>query len=1031
MDSEATLTPLERLQQLLRDLLQLDLVDLDFGIYRLLRLKHDEVTAFLEEQLPGAVDAAFEAVSDEERARIDEEVETLGDRVRDDIAPDALAADGSISPEYRDVKAKAIRELVDEYESARARLGAVETTDEQRAEVFNHLYAFFRRYYEDGDFIPKRRRSAREHYVIPYNGEETLLHWANHGQHYVKNAEVFKDYAFSVEGDLVSEPFRVRFVLSDADLPPGDTKGDARYFFPLTDRVEWDGERRVLELPFHYRLPTEEEAADHGRTRVQETILQEALQSLLEAVPEADVRNALGTTDGDPAEADEEESPTLLFRHLRRFTRRNTSDYFVHRDLAGFLERELEFYIKDQIVNLGDLDSDVNARQRMLRVFRSLAGQLITFLAQIEEVQKRLFEKLKFVLRTDYLVLIEAVSRDLWDEVLANDEQLAEWQHLFHIDPETDLLNPEGEVNESFLERNPTLVVDTSLFPDEFRTRVLESFDDIDAATGGILIRSENYQALRLLEARFRDQVKCIYIDPPYNTGSDDFLYKDRYQHSSWLSMMEERLRSGRHLLADDGAIFVSVDDNEQPNLRRLGDTVFGRNNFVDTVIWQKVYAPKSTARQFSASHDFVTVYAKSSKDWTPNLLPRSDEANARYTNRDDDPRGPWKPGDLSARNYYSKGEYEVTSPSGEVFSNPPGTYWRVSYEKFQEVDADNRIWWGEEGDNMPAIKRFLSEVKEGMVPQTLWPYEEVGHTQEAKKELMAILDFPRNEDVLQTVKPTRLIRRIVHLASDPGDWVMDFFAGSGTTGHAVLDHNRESEDGPRRFLLVEQGEYFDRMVVRRITRALFASEWKDHEPASDADAAGLLPIVKVLRLESYEDALHSLASADTDEKEAPRRDAVRNTLGDDEYRLRYLARLPLESSTSLLDLERLEHPFRYEFEVLTDAGPTTQNVDLVETFNLLYGLRVRKIRRWVNEDDGERSYLAVTGDDAEGQRVLVLWRDMEDLDAAVERAFLEARMEASEDAPFDLVLINGDSTVPGVRSLDPIFKARMEARET
>jgi adenine-specific DNA-methyltransferase len=1019
-------SPLDRLQDLLRELFQLDRADLDFGVYRLLRAKRDEVRAFLEEQLPEAVQEAFAEEGAAERAGLENEVSALADQIRTDVDEDAIDADGSVAPEFRQIKAKAARELIARYEELRSRVESVRTTEAHQEEVFNHLYAFLHRYYEDGDFIPKRRYGSRERYAVPYGGEETLLHWANRDQHYVKNAEVLRDYAFTLEGDLLADSCRVRFTLTRANLPTGDRKGDSRYFFPVAEEVEWDERRRVLTVPFHYRLPTEGEAVGLGRAGVQEAIIEDRIDEVLDAIPDGAVRAALMPKQTTDEEVEPDETPPLV-RHLRRFVKRQTSDYFVHRDLKGFLERELEFYLNDQVLRTGDL-VEGSARLRMLRVLRAVAGQVIAFLSELEEVQRLLFEKRKFVLRTDYLVLMHAVPRELWEKVLQNQAQLEDWRRLFHLDPAEDLLNPDGEINETVLENHPTLVVNTAHFDEDFRDRLLEGFDDLDESIGGILIHSENYQALRLIEPRFRGEVRCIYIDPPYNTGSDDFLYRDRFQHSSWLSMMEERLALGRALLAGNGSMFVSIDDHEHAHLRLVADRVFGPGNFVDTVIWEKVYAPKSTARHFSASHDFITVHARSAATWTPNLLPRSDAADARYTNRDDDPRGPWKPSDLSARNYYSKGEYEVTSPSGKTFRNPPGTYWRVSPERFQELDDDNRIWWGEEGDNMPALKRFLSEVRDGMVPQTLWRYKDVGHTQEAKKELMAIVDFPRTEDVFQTVKPTRLIRRIIHLASDPGDWVVDYFAGSGSTGHAVLNHSREQE--PRRFILIEQGAYFDQMVVQRISRAFYSSSWKERRPTrgDPGQSENLFPLVKVLRLESYEDALHNIAGEETLERVANREDAVRSVSGPSDYRLQYLVRLPLEASDTMLNLTKLEHPFAYEMEILTDEGPEIRQVDLLETFNLLYGLRVKRLERWVNEEDGDRLYRAVIGKDAQGRRTLVLWRDMADLDAGKERTFLESRIEEIEEGPFDTILINGDSTVPGVRSLDPEFKARLQA---
>jgi len=330
----------------------------------------------------------------------------------------------------------------------------------------------------------------------------------------------------------------------------------------------------------------------------------------------------------------------------------------------------------------------------------------------------------------------------------------------------------------------------------------------------------------------------------------------------------------------------------------------------------------------------------------------------------------------------------------------------------------------------MPRLKRFFSEVKRGIIPQTLWLYEDVGHTQDAKKELVAIVDFERNEDVLNTVKPTALVQRMLHIATQSGDrdTVLDFFAGSGTTGHAVINLNRE-DDGGRRFVLVEMGEHFDNILMPRILRTMYCPTWKDGQP-KDYPQLHLMEwpdwvertprLVQVVRLEFYEDSLHNLVTPDTLEREQKRAAAYKKIMGEQAYRLHYLVRLPLESNASMLSIDKLAHPFDYTLEVLTDEGPVVERIDLVETFNALYGLQVEQIERWEHPEDG-REYRAVMAK-KNGKRVLVLWRDMEGLDVEQERAWLEPRIKG-----FDEVLINGNTAVPGIGSLDSVFKQQME----
>jgi adenine-specific DNA-methyltransferase len=353
-----------------------------------------------------------------------------------------------------------------------------------------------------------------------------------------------------------------------------------------------------------------------------------------------------------------------------------------------------------------------------------------------------------------------------------------------------------------------------------------------------VIVHGDNLAALKALLPTYHGKVKCIYIDPPYNTGNEGWAYNDNVnspmmrdwlgktvdrddltRHDKWCCMILPRLKLLRELLRDDGAIFVSIDDNEVHRLRSLMDEVFGEENFVASIIWEKVYSPKSTAKFFSENHDFIVVYARNKEAFELGLLPRTEEANARYENPDNDPRGAWKPGDLSARNPYSKGTYSIKCPGGRVIKGPPpGNYWRYSEERLWELHQDKRIWWGTDQNQVPAIKRFLSEVKQGLVPETIWTYKEVGHTQDAKKTLLDI--FADDLPAFTTVKPVGLLKRIIRLSSDEEDIILDSFAGSGPTAQAVLALNKE-DGGNRRFVLVECEDYADTITAERVRRVI------------------------------------------------------------------------------------------------------------------------------------------------------------------------------------------------------------------
>lgn len=361
--------------------------------------------------------------------------------------------------------------------------------------------------------------------------------------------------------------------------------------------------------------------------------------------------------------------------------------------------------------------------------------------------------------------------------------------------------------------------------------------------TQNLYIEGDNLDVLKLLQETYLGKVKMIYIDPPYNTGND-FIYDDNFSmsreeyedlsgardakgntmfqdekwkqnsasngrfHSEWLSMMYPRLKLARNLLTEDGVVFISIDDNEQASLKRMCDEVFGDQNFVSTVVWEKRYSPQNAVKWFSEAHDFLLVYAKNKLNWCPNLLERSDAMNARYRNLDNDPRGVWKPADATAQAGHGTPSqfYVLTAPNGKKHVLPNGRCWVYTEKVFQEMVADKRIWFGAEGNNVPAVKRFLSEVKQGTVCQTIWKYDDVGHNQEGKKEVNQL--FPESA-VFETPKPVRLMKRILLLSTEADSIILDFFSGSATMGHAVMQLNAE-DGGNRRHIMVQLPEPCD-----------------------------------------------------------------------------------------------------------------------------------------------------------------------------------------------------------------------------
>ena len=372
--------------------------------------------------------------------------------------------------------------------------------------------------------------------------------------------------------------------------------------------------------------------------------------------------------------------------------------------------------------------------------------------------------------------------------------------------------------------RDAAAAIRKTLRPNRAQSRDFDS-------TQNLYIEGDNLDALKLLRATYRGKVKLIYIDPPYNTGND-FIYRDDFKldadaydkaagtlddqgnrvrstantqsnprfHSDWCAMIFSRLLLAKELLADDGVIFISIDDNEQAALKLICDEIFGNSNFVSNVIWEKKFSPQNDARWLSDSHDFILIYAKKKLIWRPNLLPRTEEMDARYKNPDNDPRGPWMSSDFTAKTYSPSGDYKITTPSGRIVSPPTTRAWISNEETFKKLVSDNRIWFGEKGNNVPRIKRFLSEVQGGLVSKTIWLRDDVGDNQDSKRELQEL------EINFDTPKPTRLIKKILQLATDADSIVLDFFSGSATTAHAVMELNAQ-DGGRRKFIMIQLPE--------------------------------------------------------------------------------------------------------------------------------------------------------------------------------------------------------------------------------
>ncbi len=612
-------TPRETFQSLLRDMFQVDAAaELDFGIYRILGQKREVVEKFINEQLVDVINAELNSGALKQEAGLAERIAELAERIRENIAEDAIDAAGVLDDAHRETK------LGRQYLALQDQAKGARPAADREATIYNHLVQFFSRYYDNGDFMSLRRYSKREKYAIPYNGEEVHLHWANADQYYVKTGETFTDYKWR---DL-SGGIRVRFTVAQADVSKDNIKSpDTRYFLSQTDtltvEVVGTGKERhsLITLPFYYRGLTaaeterfEEEAKARGFTsngKIQTAILALAADALAKTKALKENTEALNALLVEHHKDAEGNPISRIAHHLRRFTRKNTSDYFIHKDLEGFLTRELDFYLKTEVLQLDSLEAGGGERAegwfQIMQVIRRIGGTIIRFLAQIENFQKRLFEKKKFVTASHYCLTLDRVPEALYPDVAKNKDQIAEWKRLFAIQQAKGWTE---KPTVAFLKKNWNLVLDTRFFDEALVDEVLAAQPDIESGLGGMAMHTENFQGLSLVEELYRDSSKCVYIDPPYNTSSSAILYKNDYKHSSWATFMRDRLARLGHLLKRDGAVFVSIDKVERQILEMVMDVVFEPGNHIEELIWTQNTA-NSQLPNYSTNHEYVEVFAK------------------------------------------------------------------------------------------------------------------------------------------------------------------------------------------------------------------------------------------------------------------------------------------------------------------------------------------------------------------------------------------------------------------------------------
>ncbi|OOR99661.1 restriction endonuclease subunit M [Canicola haemoglobinophilus] len=880
-----------------------------------------------------------------------------------------------------------------------------------------------------------------------------MLHWANKDQYYTKSGENFSNYLFTLENGK-----KVQFRLVEADTTKDNRKDNdqARVFALIEPKIKIEIDENgdeiqtdilpieengdLLTIRFEYKaVNKKEKQADYltqAVAKIQNFAISDKFQGIFTPMPTEKNKNR-----------------TLLEKYLTDYTAKNTADYFIHKNLGKFLNQELDFYIKNEVMNLDNIQdstdfSHIEQNLQTIKTLKTVAKEIIAFLAQLEDFQKKLWLKKKFVAGCHYLITLDHLDETQVQTALDNPKQTAQWQALFNVDTS-------GQSAAEICKNYPHLVVDTSLFEPKFQAEVLNELHDLDEKTNGLLIHSDNFQALNLLQERYKEQVKCIYIDPPYNTEDDrakgKFIYKDGYPSSTWATLIHNRLSLAKYLLNQSSVLFQSIDDNEQTRLKLITDELLGEKNFLADIIILTGANQSGEGVKIQVNNEYCLAHGVN-KD--SSKIYHIDAVNETLRNLNDAPTALYTRPDMGYTIYFNPKTKDIVPlmdyDKSLIHLNDENLVYTDNTDLINQgyvpIRAGKRSnllhrWrWGfdsfKERINEVVIKKSNGKFSAYFKQFGFNAPKNIINISSGTTELKNLFS---GNSVFPNPKNTNLIHRIASITLSKTDVILDYFAGSGTTAHAVINLNREDK-GNRKYILVEQGEYFDSVLKPRVQKVIFAKEWKDGKPQSNNGTFdGVSQIVKVLKLESYEDTLNNLElrKHGQDLAEMGLSETVQN-----DYLLHYM--LEVESRDSLLNTQHFAKPFDYQLNIATTSAGAyeAKTIDLVETFNYLIGLRVSEI----DDQREKRNRVFVKGKLPTGEKVLILWRDCEEIGyeklnelLRKQKIDLSNKDIYSQSETFDVIYINGDHNIPTVftdsdesvktlkvRSIESEFLSRM-----
>jgi adenine-specific DNA-methyltransferase len=1027
----------QKLQDELRKLFQFDVSDLDFGIYRILNRKKDQIQDFIEKDLLDAVNEALKEYQQQDASQVDE----IMQQIIENLSDDAFDDQGNLV-KYENTK------LGKDYLEALEKAEKQEVGADTEKKIYNDLFTFFSRYYDNGDFLSKRRISTRDSkYAVPYNGEEVLLHWANKDQYYIKTGEQFTSFKFDLDGSDKSVWFKV----AQAETEKDNVKEEESRSFVLRPEnpIEVDGNELTLWFEYRPLKDAEEEQwlnlykkVEKPRKTVDRSVLCVAYNEFVLNEVSKEWRDLLSVI---PKNKDR----SVLYHKLNHYTGKNTTDYFIHKDLKSFLDRELEYYLKNEVIRVDDFIAD-QSQQAMevaltrAKVVRGIAQKIIAFISQIENFQKKIFEKRKFVVDTHYCFTLDKVPEELFNTIIENEGQLQSWVDLYAMEKWEDELKWDGEWTKAFLKEHSFMMVDTQFFEDGFKFELLSMFEDLDANIGGLLFNGDNFHGLNILRNKYNRKIKSVYLDPPYNAEASEILYKNSFKHSSWLSLISTRFYVTKPLMGNDSKLCITIDDNEIHHLAYALDYYFGEENYLGTVPIRNNPQGRSTVKGFSINHEYGLFYGNNDGNNEVGRLDHSEDQIERYSETDNDgTRYLWenfrKTGTDSQRADRPKQYYPILVKTDTI--RIPEMEWDGKKEEWKilekctdsevevypiDSNGNERVWkWGSvrakesinelkvvtKDGNVEIYRKNYLNIK-GSLPNTWWHDAKYAAGSHGTNLLTNIFGKGHQFSFPKSIYAVEDSLRVCDLNNN--EVTLDYFAGSGTTGHAVLNLNKE-DSGQRKYILVEMGQYFDTVLKPRLQKVVFSNNWKDGVPQ---DQDGQSHAFKYHFIESYEDALNNIDFKNPED--------TQQAMKFEDYMLHYMLDFETQGvSATLLNEEAFETPFNYQLNIQRGHdSPQPETVDMVETFHYLIGLWVQTLRRYEHQD---RKYVVSKGqirnEDAT-EEVCVIWRNTKDLDLDKEAKWVQETIINNQT--FDRIYINGLNKVKNAEPIELTFREKM-----